>query len=152
MRLRLVLTLLASVAGALAGCAHPAPVAEALPPNPYGYLKPASICVTPRIHIPAAGRLPVTMTLNNDGGYCKLDVVQAGGGEFASFLVTRVPAHGSPLLYNYDGQSRITYTPTGGYFGPDSMVVELVPGPGRPRVSLAIAINVSNAPVSGARS
>ena len=151
MRLRLVSSLLAAAIGTLAGCAHPAPV-EVLPPNPYGYLKPASVCVTPTVHLPAAGVVVAKMTLNNDGGYCKLDVAQMAGGPFASFLVTRVPNHGSPLLYNYDGQSRITYTPTGGYLGPDSMVVELVPGPGRPRVSLDIAIIVSNTPVSGARS
>ena len=93
------------------------------------------------------------MKLSNDGGYCLLAVAQAdGSGEFASFLVTRVPVHGSPLLYNYNGQSRITYTPTSGYLGPDSMSVELVPGPGRPRVSIDLAITVGNAPMSGARS
>ncbi len=152
MRVRLAFILLAAAPGALAGCAHPPATVAALPPNPYGYLKPASVCVTPALHLPEAGSAPARMTLDNDGGYCKLDVEQSGGGEFASFLVTRVPLHGAPLLYNYDGQSRITYTPTGGYLGPDSMVVELVPGPGRPRVSLDIAITVSNAPVSGARS
>ncbi len=152
MRLRPVLPLLAAAAGGLAGCAHPVPVAEAPPPNPYGYLKPASVCMTSPVHLPATGRVTTRMTLDNDGGYCKLDVAQSSGGPFASFLVTRVPAHGSPLLYNYDGQSRITYTPTGGYLGPDGMVVELVPGPGQPRVSLDISISVSNTPVIGAKS
>jgi hypothetical protein len=140
-------------AGLLAGCAHPAVVAGTLPANPYGYLKPAAVCTTSPVKLPASGRVNASMTLSNDGGYCLLDVAQSdGSGQFASFLVTRVPAHGSPLLYNYNGQSRITYTPTGGYLGPDTMSVELVPGAGRPRVSIDVAITVSNAPVSGARS
>ncbi len=127
-------------------------MAAALPPNPYGYLKPAAACQVPKPTLPATGGLTVPMRLNNDGGFCKLDVAQAGGGPFASFIVTRVPQHGSPLLYNYDGLSRITYTPTGGYIGPDSMQVQLVPGPGQPRVTLDLAITVSNAPLTPARS
>ncbi len=144
MRLRLVSSLLAA-AGGLAACAHPQPVAEAPPPNPYGYLKPAAVCIVPPLHAPASGRISTTMNLDNDGGFCKLDITKTGGGQFASFIVVKVPGHGSPLLYNYDGASRITYTPTGGYLGPDSMTVELVPGPGQPRVSLDIAITVGNA-------
>ena len=147
--MRLVLSLLATAT--LAACAHPAPVTEALPPNPYGYLKPASACVVPPLHLPPTGRIATTMALANDGGYCNLDVAQSSGGPFASFLVTRVPAHGSPLLYNYNGRSRITYTPTGGYLGPDAMTVELVPGPGQPRVSIDLAITVTT-PGSGAKS
>ena len=141
------------VAGLLSGCAHPPVAAEALPPNPYGYLKPAAICTTSPVKLPVSGRVNASMTMSNDGGYCLLAVSQSdGSGQFASFLVTRVPAHGSPLLYNYNGQSRITYTPTSGYIGLDSMSIELVPGPGRPRVSVDVAITVSNALESRARS
>ena len=136
----------------LAACAHPAPVVEALPPNPYGYLKPSAVCDTPPVQLPATGSVTATMRLNNDGGFCKLDLAQSSGGPFASFLVTRVPAHGSPLLYNYNGKSRVTYTPTGGYLGPDGMTVEMVPGPGQPRVSIDLSITVSSAHLSGARS
>ena len=152
MRLSPILFITLAASAALAGCAHPLPPAEALPPNPYGYLKPASVCVVPTPTLPAVGAVQVPMRMNNDGGFCKFDVAQAAGGPFASFIVTKVPLHGSPLLYNYDGMSRITYTPTGGYLGPDSMTVQMVAGPGAPRVTLEIAITVSNAPVAPARS
>ena len=150
MRLKVAFPLLA--AATLAACAHPVAVTETLPPNPYGYLKPASVCLVPILHLPSVGIVTATMRLANDGGFCKFDVSQSSGGPFASFLVTRVPLHGSPLLYNYDGKSRITYTPTGGYVGSDGMVVELVPGPGQPRVSINIAITVGSAPLAGAKS
>ncbi len=135
------------MAGALSGCA-PKPVeTEALPPNPYGYLQPASHCVVGKGTLPPSGAAATTMSVSNDG-YCALDYAKTGGGPFASFLVTEVPHHGNPLIYNYNNQTQVTYTPATGYAGPDSMTVEFVPGPGEKRTTLTVAITVEHPAVA----
>lgn len=154
MRLRLACQLLATgaLASALAACAHPAsePPPPAPPPNPFGYLKPASVCVAPSPALPAAGRGSASMSLSADGGFCAFHFSQAGNQPFAAGLVIHVPAHGQPLIYNYNGATVVSYTPTAGYTGPDSMTVELVPGAGKPRVLLDLAITVgTTAPAAG---
>ncbi len=145
MRLRLASQLLATgaLACTLAACAHPAPEAPpAPPPNPYGYLKPASFCEAPTPKLPLAARATATMRLSADGGFCAFHFSQDGGLPFAAGLVIHVPQHGQPLIYNYNGATVVSYTPTAGYIGPDSMMLELVPGAGRPRVLLTLSISV----------
>ena len=145
MRLRLASRLLATgaLASTLAACAHPVvEQAAAPPPNPYGYLKPAATCEAPVPALPAAGRGTATMRLSADGGFCAFHFAQEGGVPYAAGLVLRVPQHGQPLIYNYNGATVVSYTPTGGYIGPDSMEIELVPGSGRPRVTLTLSITV----------
>ncbi len=145
MRFRPSLVLLAAsgAAAALSGCARPGPVeTAAAPPNPYGYLRPAAVCRTPDARLSPTGLAQTTMVVGNDAGYCAVRFAQAAGGPYASFLVTEPPLHGDPLIYNYNGQTVVTYTPTTGYTGPDHMIVEFVPGPGQPRASLSFAITV----------
>ena len=154
MRLRCHPALLASVgiAAAVGGCAPRAEVqTAAAPPNPYGYLRPAALCDTPGKPLPTAGIASTTLVVGNDGGYCALRFAH-DGAPYASFLVTAVPAHGDPLIYNYNGQTVVTYTPTAGYAGPDAMTVEFVPGGGAPRATLTVAITVRPSAAAGARS
>lgn len=144
-RIRRLPALLAlGVTGQLAACAQPPPApTAALPPNPYGYLRPAAVCDTPPVRANAAVPPTIAMTVGNDGGFCAARFAQPnGGGPFASFLVTEPPRHGDPLIYNYNGQTVVTYTPTTGYAGPDAMTVEFVPGPHETRSTLRIAITV----------
>lgn len=146
MRLRLASPLLATgaLASALAGCAHPPIEAAApLPPNPYGYLKPAAFCEAPTL--PPGSHATATMRLSDDGGFCAFHFSQAGNLPYAAGLVIHVPQHGQPLIYNYNGATVVSYTPTAGYIGPDSMTLELVPGAGQPRVQMTLAISVGAA-------
>ncbi len=148
MRLRLASQLLATgaLASALAACAPPPIEAAApLPPNPYGYLKPAAFCEAPTPRLPPGGHSTATMRLSDDGGFCAFHFSQAGNLPFAAGLVIHVPQHGQPLIYNYNGATVVSYTPSAGYIGPDSMTLELVPGAGQPRVMLTLAISVGAA-------
>ncbi len=148
MRLRLAFQCLAAgaLASALAACAHPVvEQAAAPPPNPYGYLKPAATCVAPTPALPSGGRGTATMRLSADGGFCAFHFAQEGGIPYAAGLVLHVPQHGQPLIYNYNGATVVSYTPTAGYIGPDSMEIELVPGSGRPRSMLTLSIEVGAA-------
>lgn len=148
MRLRLVSQLLGSgaLASALAACAHqPVEAPTPPPPNPYGYLKPAAFCEAPTPKLPPAGQATATMRLSDDGGFCAFHFSRPGNMPFAAGLVIHVPQHGQPLIYNYNGATVVSYTPTAGYIGPDSMTLELVPGAGQPRVTLTLAISVGAA-------
>lgn len=145
MRLRLASQLLASgvLASALAACAHPAPeAAAALPPNPYGYLKPASVCDAPAPTLSSGGVVGATMRMSADGGFCAAHFSEPGQMPYAAGLVTRIAQHGQTLIYNYNGATVVNYTPTAGYLGPDSVTIELVAGPGQPRSTVNLAITV----------
>lgn len=145
MRLRLASQLLASgaLASALAACAHPAPEAAApLPPNPYGYLKPAAVCDAPAPALTSHGTASATMRMSADGGFCAIHFSEAGDTPYAAGLVTHVAQHGQTLIYNYNGATVVNYTPTAGYLGPDSVTIELVAGPGQPRTVVTVAITV----------
>ena len=147
MRLKLASQLLATgaLASAVAGCAHPVLQAAApLPPNPYGYLKPAAVCDAPAPSLPASGSGSATMRMSADGGFCAFHFSQAGDEPYAAGLVTHVAQHGQTLIYNYNGATVVSYTPTAGYIGPDSMTIELVPGSGRPRANVSMAISVGS--------
>ena len=144
MRLRLAAQLLATgaLASALAACAHPLAEAPApLPPNPYGYLKPAAVCEASSPVLPASLSGSATMRMSADGGFCALHFSQ-DGAPYAAGLVTRVAQHGQTLIYNYNGATVVSYTPTAGYLGPDSVTLELVPGAGRPRATVSVAVTV----------
>lgn len=147
-----LLAVVGSTAAALSGCAPQAPVeTAALPPNPYGYLRPAAVCLTSGKPLPAGGVASTTVAVGNDGGYCALRFAH-DGAPYASFLVTSVPSHGNPLIYNYNNQTVVTYTPVSGYAGPDAMTLEFVPGGGAPRTTLNVAITVRPPGAAGARS
>ena len=152
MRLPFAFQLLATgaLASALAACAHPPlQVAAAPPPNPYGYLRPAAVCDAPAPSLPASGSVGANMRMSADGGFCAFHFSQDGDTPYAAGLVTRVAQHGQTLIYNYNGATVVSYTPTAGYIGPDSVTIELVPGSGRPRASVMVAISVGG---SSARS
>lgn len=145
MRVRLANNLLATgvLAGGLAACATPQPAPPPLPPDPYGNLRHSAVCTAPTPVLPASGAAVAAMTIGADGGFCAFHFAQPGGVPFAAGLVTHVPAHGEPLIYNYNGGTEVGYTPNAGYIGPDRMTVELVPGAGKPRVLLTISITVT---------
>ena len=142
-RLHHALLVTTGMAAALAGCApRQAATEAAAPPNPYGYLQPSRVCIAGKGVLPEQGTASTTLSLTNDG-YCALHYARPGGGPFASFLVTEVPHHGDPLIYNYNEQTVVTYTAATGYVGPDSMTVEFIPAPGAPRTMMHVAITVS---------
>ncbi len=145
-RLHHALLVTTGMAAALSGCAPQQAATEAAaPPNPYGYLQPARVCIVGKGALPPQGPASTTLSVTNDG-YCALHYARPSGGPFASFLVTEVPHHGDPLIYNYNEQTVVTYTASAGYVGPDSMTVEFIPAPGAPRTVLHVAITVSVAP------
>ena len=147
-RLRLASQLLATgaLASALAACAQrPVEAPAPLPPNPYGYLKPAAVCQAPTPKLPMTGQATASMRLSADGGFCAFHFSQPGNLPFAAGLVIHVPQHGQPLIYNYNGATVVSYTPSAGYIGPDSMTLELVPAAGQRRVVLTLAISVGAA-------
>lgn len=148
MRLRLASQWLGSVAlaSAVAACAQrPVEAPAPPPPNPYGYLKPAAFCEAPAPKLPTSGNATAAMRLSADGGFCAIRFSQPGNAPFAAGLVIHVPQHGQPLIYNYNGATVVSYTPSAGYIGPDSMTLELVPGAGQKRVQLTLAISVGAA-------
>ena len=94
---------------ALAGCVQRPPAAPAVPPNPFGYLKPSAVCKPGPVAKTAAG-LEVAMKVRSDDGYCGVDLHAPAGGAYTSFVLTALPAHGKSFIYNYNNHTAVTYT------------------------------------------
>ena len=89
--------------------------------------------------VPAAGQqVPVTMTVNNDGGWCAI-VVANNGSPFDAGLLTVEPQHGKVLIHSVGNDTRIDYTPAGGYVGVDAFSVQLLPGNATLRTSVTVS-------------
>ena len=142
MRLRVVALCLTS-AGLLAGCVHkPQPLPQPVAPNPFGYLKRSAVCTPGPIGKTADGQT-VSIAVRSDDGTCGITVSQpGGGGAYASFLLTALPLHGKSFIYNYNKQTYVTYTADTAYAGPDAFTASLVPGGGKPRTTLKVALSV----------
>ena len=130
------------ISGLLAGCAHkPLPQPETVAPNPFGYLKRAAICKPGPVTASPDGQ-SVSIATRSDSGACGVTVSEPGGGAYASFLLSTLPLHGKSFIYNYNKQTYVTYTADTAYAGPDAFVVSLVPGGGKPRSELRVALSV----------
>lgn len=124
-----------------AGCAQrPLPQAQ-VAPNPFGYLKRSAVCTSTQV-----GKIPqgaaVEIRTRSDDGLCGVTVSQPEGDAYASFLLTTLPMHGNSFVYNYNKQTYVTYTANTAYAGPDRFTVSLVPGNGKPRTALDVAVSV----------
>ncbi|GEN61070.1 hypothetical protein ANI02nite_29540 [Acetobacter nitrogenifigens DSM 23921 = NBRC 105050] len=129
MRVRLrVFALPALTAGLLAGCNQGQLQGPSLStPDPFGNMKRSAVCQVASPQAGPNGDQTTTMTVRSDDGMCGLTVSQPGGGSYASFGVLPSPEHGKAFLYNHDGLTHITYTPTLGYAGKDTFGVILIP-------------------------
>lgn len=134
----------------LTGCMHNQAAQVAGTPNPFGYMKPSSLCKVGKLQTAPSGAMTVDMTVGSDDGLCALSVTKGGGGSYVSFGVTPPPEHGKAFLYNHDGRTYIDYTATTAYSGPDQFGVELIPAHAQPRRTLTVKVTVEAVGVNGA--
>lgn len=127
-----------TMTGLVGGCVHQPPPQAPLPPNPFGYLKRSAVCVPGPVSHVGDGR-SVELKTRSDDGLCSIAISQPEGDAYASFLLTTLPVHGNSFIYNYNKQTVVTYTANTAYAGPDSFVVTLVPGGGKPRTTLQVS-------------
>lgn len=133
----------------LAGCKPPPPPAVAPPPPPplppHIGPPPAAHCSVAPFKVADGGTATVTMSVSNEGGYCAATLTTAAGAAFDAPLVPAMPAHGTPRVVKYNGQTSVEYTPNTGYVGTDSFVVRLIIK-GKPTdTTLNVAVTVGGA-------
>jgi hypothetical protein len=118
-----------TTAALLAGCAGPPPpTASATRVYAADLAGGARQCTVGPL-APVAGReVAARMTVGNDGGWCAFKVAQPGPQPYAAGLLTEAPAHGRVYIHPVGDDTRIDYTPDGGYVGPDAFIVTLLPG------------------------
>ena len=119
-------------------------------------LGPARSCTVPRIATLTDGaEAPVTMSVVNDGGWCPVTVARDQGAlsansPFDAGLLTTRPSHGSVYIHSVGQYTRMDYTPSRAYAGPDQFAVTLLPGATVLRVAVTVAPGVQPPPVAQA--
>jgi hypothetical protein len=103
----------------------------------------AKSCTVPKVSPSAGKETPATMSVGNDGGWCGITVDDSGHPYQAGLLTAR-PAHGQVYIHSVGDATRIDYTPSKGYAGPDSFAVRLLPGEAVVRTT----VTVERAPVA----
>jgi hypothetical protein len=88
----------------------------------------ARSCVAPKLSLTDGKPTDAAMTVGNDGGWCAINVAQAGGKPYDAGLLSQVPQHGKVLIHVVGDVTRIDYTPDPAYAGADSFAVTLIPG------------------------
>ncbi len=132
----------AAAAALLAGCTpEPAPVAVSTT-RVYAIdlTGGAKSCkVLPEKPLLAPGKTTlVAMTVGNSGGWCAVTVAQAGPNPYDAGLLEARPAHGTAYIHTVGDNTRIDYTPSSGYAGPDAFTVSLIPG--NPTLRVAVTV------------
>lgn len=128
---------IAATALLLEACAPKAPSAP--PPRVFAadMTGAAKSCTVPPV-TPVAGRmLDVAMKVANDGGWCAI-TVNNNGQPYEAGLLTTEPQHGKPLIHTVGNDTRIDYTPSPRYAGPDAFTVQLIPGNATLRVAITV--------------
>lgn len=78
----------------------------------------------------------------------RIDLSTSVSGVVTSYAITTPPAHGTATLAG----SIVTYTPTPGYFGPDSFAYSAMgPGGNTTPAIVSIVVGLPNAPTAGAK-
>ncbi|MBE9607593.1 hypothetical protein IAI18_22200 [Acetobacteraceae bacterium H6797] len=101
----------------------------------------AKLCtVTDKVEVKPGAVAEATMTVGNDGGWCGINVAQAGPAPFDYGLVARAdrPKNGKVYVHAVGDYTRIDYTPDLGFVGTDSFMVELRPGAGKVKVAVTV--------------
>jgi len=112
----------------LAGCAKPPPPAPTARLYAIDLAGAARRCTVGPLTPVAGKEVAARMTVGNDGGWCAFAVAQPGPQPYAAGLLTEQPAHGRVYIHPVGDNTRIDYTPDGGYVGPDAFIVTLLPG------------------------
>jgi hypothetical protein len=131
---RLTLT----AAALLAGCAAPPPPAPTARVYAADLAGGARQCTVGPLAPVAGKEVAARMTVGNDGGWCAFTVAQPGPEPYAAGLLTQGPAHGRVYIHPVGDNTRIDYTPDGGYVGPDSFIVTLLPGHAAIRATVSV--------------
>jgi hypothetical protein len=143
------LTLLAGLA-LLAGCAgqqaaRPAGSSARLYANDLA--GGAKVCTVPQA-VSLANEQPtdVTMVLDNDGGWCGIQVAQPGPKPFDAGLVTTRPQHGRLHIRKVGDNTRVDYIPNAAFGGTDAFAVRLLPGGAVLRAAVTVNYTAPPAP------
>ncbi len=94
-------------------------------------------CDAPRPDLADGKATDVKMAVSNEGGWCGI-VVQRNGRPYDTGLLTVRPDNGKLLVHRVGDVTRMTYTPTRGYVGPDKFTVKLLPGDATVQVAVAV--------------
>lgn len=86
----------------------------------------AKSCTAPAPKLTAGQENAATMTVGNDGGWCGI-LLSENDNPFTAGLLTMRPQHGKVFIHTVGDDTRIDYTPTSGYAGPDNFTVTLLP-------------------------
>ena len=125
---------------ALQGCAQiPGTTAASVDELNEGIAKTCTF--TPVQPMPGA-TVDATITMTNDG-WCAYRASEKSATAYALGLVKQRPLHGELLIRNWNGESRIEYTPAPSFVGADRMTISLRPSAGGADAVVKIAVNVS---------
>lgn len=97
----------------------------------------AKQCTASRPELKPGRQATATMRVGNDGGWCAIHVA-LHGKPYAAGLLTQPAQHGTVFIHPVGDDTRIDYTPAPGYVGPDSFVVQLIPGNPSIRVTVTV--------------
>lgn len=120
----------------LEACARP-PAKPGLPVYSVDLQGGASQCSASHPDLQPGKETSATMRVGNDGGWCGISVTRNDRPYGAGLLITRAQ-HGTVFIHPVGDNTRIDYTPEHGYAGPDSFVVQLVPGDAKLRVAVTV--------------
>jgi hypothetical protein len=106
----------------------------------------AKVCDVPKITPVAGASAETAIKVENDGGWCGIQVHQDGPKPFGAGLLKTRAAHGDVTIHEVGDNTRIDYTPDRGYVGKDAFVVGLVPGDATVSVAVTVTVPVASAP------
>jgi hypothetical protein len=86
----------------------------------------AARCDVVPFHVTDRGPVKISMSLNNDGGYCAATLTAPNGKPYDAPLVHELPLHGQPRVQKYEGKTSVEYVPEAGFTGTDHFTVRLI--------------------------
>ncbi|ABI62801.1 putative secreted protein [Granulibacter bethesdensis] len=150
-RRRILMTLrytgpaIACMALALSACQKP-PEAPSKPAYIYeaDTVGAAPSCSAQDVTLTPGKESAITMTVQNDGGWCAAKVTEPDRTPYTAGLLIARPAHGKVVVHSVGYDTRTDYTPDPGYQGADSYVVQLLPGDAILRVNVTVTPGKTN--------
>jgi hypothetical protein len=138
-----------ALAAALAACAQPqqqagAPATRIFATDLQGAAK--NCTVPQQVSLSSDRPAEVSMTVDNDGGWCGISVAQSGPKPFDAGLVTARPANGRVLVRKVGDRTRVDYFPNPAFGGTDTFAVRLLPGGATMRVAVTVNYTPPPAP------
>ena len=125
---------------ALQGCAQPTPpAAVAVDALDDGVAK---TCTFTPVQPKPGATVDSTITMTNDG-WCAFRASVKTGQAYELGLVKQRPAHGELLIRKWNGETRVEYTPTASYVGPDQFSAALRSADGTPDAVVKVAVTVT---------